>query len=195
MARAAATFDFLSEGRLTLGLGAGWLPEEFEIAGTDFRTRGRRMDEGIRVMRELWEKEEPAFRGEFYSFPPARFEPKPAQKPGIPITIGGESERAMRRAATLGDGWCARFHTPDSLRQSLARIRQWREEAGQDPQRFLVQCRVKPSVTAIEARALFEAGAHQANITFRDPMDEAGFLGEMERLARDVLAGLQRRAK
>lgn len=187
-ARAAATFDVLSGGRFFFGVGVGWLPDEFEIAGVDFRTRGRRMDEGIRIIRELWEKEEPEFRGEFHSFPPARFEPKPVQRPGPPIMIGGETDVAMRRAATVGDGWCARVHTPQSLREQLSKLHDLRRQAGRADQPFIVQCRILPEVTASEVRALHEAGAEQQIVTFREANDEAGFLGEMERLAATLIA-------
>ncbi|MEI6176989.1 MAG: LLM class flavin-dependent oxidoreductase, partial [Verrucomicrobiota bacterium] len=77
-----------------------------------------------------WEKEEPEFHGEFFNFPPARFEPKPVQKPSIPILIGGESERALKRVAALGDGWSARVHTPESLRADLQKIHAMRKAAG-----------------------------------------------------------------
>jgi probable F420-dependent oxidoreductase len=190
VARSAATFDFLSRGRLTLGLGAGWLPGEFEIAQVPFGERGRRMDEGIRVMRELWEKEEPRFKGEFFSFPPARFEPKPAQRPGIPILIGGESERALRRVAELGDGWSARVHTPQSLREHLQKIERLRRDAGREGTRFIVHCRVTLQATAADVTALRDAGADRVNYIFREPMDEAGYLREMERIAGAVLAKL-----
>ena len=190
VARSAATFDFLSDGRLFLGLGAGWLPGEFEIAQQDFKTRGRRMDEGIRVMRELWEKEEPEFHGEFFNFPPARFEPKPVQKPSIPILIGGESERALQRVAALGDGWSARVHTPESLRADLLKLQAMRKAAGRDQLPFTVHCRMPPSVTAEQVRALLDAGAHSINVIFREAADEAGYMRDIERIARDVIQKL-----
>ena len=190
VARSAATFDFLAEGRLYLGLGAGWLPEEFEIAEQDFKKRGRRMDEGIRVMRELWEKEEPEFHGEFFNFPPARFEPKPVQKPSIPILIGGESERALRRVAELGDGWSARVHTPQSLHDDLQKLQAMRKRLGRDHLPFTVHCRMRPGVTLAQVRELRDAGAHSINVIFREAMDEAGYLREMERTARDVIEKL-----
>ncbi len=188
VARAAATFDYLSEGRLFLGVGAGWIPGEFEIAGMDFKNRGRRMNESIRVMRELWEKETPQFSGEFFSFPPARFEPKPVQKGGIPIMIGGESPAALRRAATLGDGWCGRIHTPESLREHVARLREQRHAAGREHSRFIVQCRIDPTITAAEVKALHQSGAEQMIVAFRAPNDEAGFMLEIERIAARLLA-------
>ncbi len=190
VARSAATFDFLSDGRLYFGLGAGWLPEEFEIAQQDFKTRGRRMDEGIRLMRELWEKEEPAFEGEFYRFPPARFEPKPVQKPSIPILIGGESERALKRVAAMGDGWSARVHTPQSLSEHLQKIHAMRRDLGRDGKPFTVHCRMPLSVKAEQVRALLDAGAHSVNIIFRDAGDEATYMREIERLAREIVQKL-----
>lgn len=187
-ARSAATFDFLSSGRLYMGVGAGWIPQEHEIAGMDFRTRGRRMNECIEIMRRLWRDEEPEFSGEFYSFPKARFEPKPVQRPGPPIMVGGESDAAMRRAALLGDGWCARVHSPQSLRENIAKLQGMRHEAGRGAQRFIIQCRNPPGITAAEVRALAEAGADQISVAFRQANDEGGFLAEIERLSALVEA-------
>jgi probable F420-dependent oxidoreductase len=105
-AKALATADVLSGGRVTLACGAGWMREEFEALGAPpFEARGRVTDEYIAAFRALWREAEPAFDGEFVGFRDIRFEPKPAQAGGIPVWIGGESDRALRRAARLGDGW------------------------------------------------------------------------------------------
>lgn len=130
VARMAMTLDVLSNGRLTFGVGLGWLEEEFEAAGVEFATRGARTREYVRAIQALWSESEPAFSGRFVSFGPVKFEPKPVQKPHPPIVFGGESEAALKRAAALGDGWYGVGHTPDSARRQLARLRALLADAG-----------------------------------------------------------------
>src|SRR5262245_55465265 len=121
VARMAMTLDLLSNGRLTFGVGLGWLAEEFDAAGIDFASRGARRREYVRAIRALWTEDAPSFDGRFVSFQPVKFEPKPVQKPHPPIVFGGESDAALRRAAALGDGWYGVGHTPDSARGQVAR--------------------------------------------------------------------------
>src|SRR6185369_9789613 len=123
VARMAMTLDLLSNGRLTFGIGLGWLAEEFDAAGVDFATRGARTREYVRALRALWSDSEPSFNGKYVSFGPVKFEPKPVQKPHPPIVFGGESEAALRRAAALGDGWYGVGHTPASARQQVEGLR------------------------------------------------------------------------
>jgi len=105
LAKQVATVDFLSGGRLILGVGAGHLQREFEVLQAPFEGRGRLMDEYLLAMKELWTSPEPTFHGRAVRFDGIAFEPKPVQKPHPPILIGGNSPLAMRRAARLGDGW------------------------------------------------------------------------------------------
>jgi probable F420-dependent oxidoreductase len=104
-ARSLVTLDRVSGGRVTLGAGAGWLPEEFSAAGQSFGDRGRRMEETIPLLRRLWSEPAVEHHGEFFDFEPVAFEPKPLQRPSIPIELGGHSRPALRRAGRLGDGW------------------------------------------------------------------------------------------
>ena len=105
MARSVVTLDRLSGGRVTIGAGVGWLEDEFAWTGQDFHDRGRRTDDIIRIFRRLWSDEVIEEHSEFYDFGPLHFEPKPLQKAGIPIEIGGSSRPALRRAGMIGDGW------------------------------------------------------------------------------------------
>lgn len=127
VAKMLATLDVLSHGRLTLGVGTGWMREEFTVLGLPFfEDRGAVTDEYIRAWKELWTSDNPSFSGRYCSFAEIVFEPKPMQKPSIPIWVGGHSRRALRRVAELGDGW----HPiggipsvplePEMLRQDLA---------------------------------------------------------------------------
>jgi len=106
VARSVVTLDRMSGGRVVLGIGVGWLSDEFDIVGEQFRDRGRRTDEMIELMRALWSEEVIEHHGEFYDIPPIYFEPKPIHRAaGIPIVVGGTSKGALRRAGRLGDGW------------------------------------------------------------------------------------------
>jgi probable F420-dependent oxidoreductase len=105
-AKMLASLDVLSGGRVIVGLGVGWMKEEFEnLNAPPFAERGKVTNEYIRAFRELWSSDNPCFKGKYCSFSDIVFVPKPVQKPAIPIWIGGHSRQAIRRAARLGDGW------------------------------------------------------------------------------------------
>lgn len=133
-ARAVATLDVVSGGRVELGVGAGWLREEWEAAGVPFAGRGRRLEEALRVCRRLWSEPTIEHRGEFFAFPPVAFEPKPVQGARLPVHVGGESEAALRRAVRSGSGWIGMHHTPASAAPILARLRELAASLGRrDP--------------------------------------------------------------
>jgi probable F420-dependent oxidoreductase len=104
-ARSVVTLDRVSGGRVTLGIGVGWLPDEFAYLGAGFDDRGRRTDAAIEVIRRLWSEDVIEVHDEHFDFGPVKFNPKPLQKPSIPIEVGGASKAALRRAGRLGDGW------------------------------------------------------------------------------------------
>ena len=125
-ARLAATLDLISGGRLILGVGVGWLQEEFTDQDVPWERRGPRMEEAIAVMRRLWSEEQVAHAGEFYNFPAVGFAPKPTGG-AVPVHIGGEAPAAMRRAARVGDGWIGFTHTPESAAVPIRKLREMRE--------------------------------------------------------------------
>jgi probable F420-dependent oxidoreductase len=137
-ARAAQTLDLVSNGRLELGIGAGWLAGEWDAAGLDFASRGRRMMESLEVCRRLWRDPQVEHHGEFFDFGAVGFEPKPVQKPSPPVHIGGESDVALRRAATAGDGWIGMQHTPESAARIVERLVAFGAAAGEEPDSFQV---------------------------------------------------------
>lgn len=104
-AKEVMTLDHICEGRFDLGVGGGWSREEYEALGTPFERRGKRFDEYIKAIREIWNQDRAGFQGEFVNFENAVLLPKTYTPGGPPFIIGGDSEAAMRRAATLGDGW------------------------------------------------------------------------------------------
>ena len=123
MAKMLTSIDALSGGRLICGVGVGWWKEELEILGVPFHARGRQADEMLRVFKALWTEENPSFSGEFFRFSNIGFAPKPVQKPGPPIWVGGDSPGAFRRVVTLGDGWHATSKTPGDLKEALTKLR------------------------------------------------------------------------
>lgn len=136
-AKQIATVDVLSGGRLTLGLASGHLQKEFEALGVPFAERGRRSDEYLRMMKELWTSERPSYHGQFYSFDNLVFEPKPTQKPHPPIYVGGDAKPIQRRAALLGDGWIPWLTLPEEIPDCVAYINEQRAKAHR-PARFEV---------------------------------------------------------
>jgi probable F420-dependent oxidoreductase len=123
VAKEVASLDVLSGGRVILGLGAGWNEGEFGALSADFPNRGKRLNEGIRVLKTLWTEDDPRFEGEFTRFKDVLFGPKPAQAGGPPIWIGGPSMPALRRAATLGDGWHPVAATVEDYASGMETIR------------------------------------------------------------------------
>ena len=138
-AKMLATLDVLSEGRLTLGVGVGWMAEELAVLGAPrFDRRGSASDEYIHAFRSLWTQDDPAMDGEFVRFAGVRFAPKPASK--LPIWVGGEGTAARRRAGRLGDGWYpvgrnprAMLDTPALFAEALSDVHRHAEAAGRSP--------------------------------------------------------------
>ena len=139
-AKMLATIDVLSRGRVTVGVGVGWLREEFEALGAQsFDRRGAVSDEYLRIFKALWTQDPASYRGEFYRFDSIRCVPHPVQKPHPPIWIGGHSKAALRRVARLGDGWHpvganpAAPLRPPEMRALLDELARLTEAEGRDP--------------------------------------------------------------
>lgn len=161
-ARLAVSVDVLSNGRLTLGVGAGWLAEEFQAVGVDFTKRGALTRECVRALRVLWTESEPEFHGRTYTFGALKFEPKPVQKPHPPIVFGGETDAALKRAAALGDGWYGVGHTPESAAAQIQKLRALLAEAGRGGESFEIT--VSAGETGLDRERLAryaEAGVHR----------------------------------
>jgi probable F420-dependent oxidoreductase len=122
-AKAFSTIDWMSGGRLTLTFGVGWLKEEFDLLGVPFHERGRLADEYLEAMIELWTKDDPVYDGRTVSFRDVAFEPKPVQKPHMPIWIGGDADGALKRAARFASGWWPFLTKPDDIPARLDFIR------------------------------------------------------------------------
>jgi probable F420-dependent oxidoreductase len=128
VAKAVGTAAYLTQGRVGLGIGAGWMAEEFELLEQPFRQRGKRMDEMVEVIRTLWQGGMVEHHGEFYDFDPVEMRPSPPAP--VPIYVGGHSDIAFRRAATIGDGWLGVYYSVDELIAHCETLERVREEAG-----------------------------------------------------------------
>ncbi|CAJ1503430.1 TIGR03619 family F420-dependent LLM class oxidoreductase [[Mycobacterium] kokjensenii] len=119
LAKALATADWLSGGRMMVTFGVGWLQREFEALGVPFGERGRIADEYLAAIVELWTSDSPAFSGRYVSFSDIAFEPKPVRKPHLPIWIGGDADAALRRAARFGSGWWGFLTPPEQIAERV----------------------------------------------------------------------------
>ena len=135
LAKTLTSLDVLSGGRLTAGLGMGWLPEEYAAAGVPYERRGERMDEYLRCLEALWTQDPVEFAGEFYTVPRSHVGPPPVQRPHPPVLLGGAAAPALRRAGRLAQGWiCSSRQDLTDLGASIETVRDGAREAGRDPE-------------------------------------------------------------
>jgi probable F420-dependent oxidoreductase len=175
-AKTLATIDVLSRGRVTVGVGVGWLREEFEaLAAADFDRRGAVSDEYIRIFKALWTQSPVSFAGAFYRFDDVRCLPHPVQRPHPPIWIGGHSKAALRRVARLGDGWHpvganpAVPLGPADLRRDLDELYRLTEAEGRDPSTLTISYKAP----------LYDVSRHAG-------VDRRPFTGSAEQVAEDI---------
>jgi len=172
LAKTVATLDHLSGGRVLFGIGAGWLADESEIMGVDFKRRWPIVRDYIRAMKELWTKSEPAYQGEFLKFPAVKMYPKPAQRPHPPILIGAgglgwKCERAIKDTVEWGDGWFPVVMSPAELVRHLASMKELSAGAGRDFAKievsmlFLQQPELQPQDPARAVDEYSRAGVHR----------------------------------
>jgi probable F420-dependent oxidoreductase len=164
LAKALATVDSFSGGRVLLGVGVGWAKEEFDAMGADFSARGRRTDEAIRALRTLWEQEASTFEGAFFRFKQAYSFPKPARPGGVPILIGGESEAALKRVARLGDGWLPYNLPVEEAPGVIGRLKEMTRQQGRDPDRLRIIKIVYSSAKLDDLKRYRDAGVTEFNL-------------------------------
>jgi probable F420-dependent oxidoreductase len=165
LAKQAATLDVLSAGRLELGLGIGWMPEEFTASGATTARRGARTEEYLAVLRELWAEGVSEFHGVFYEIPAGRQDPSPVQRPGPPVLLGGMSRPAMERAGRLADGWVTSSRTDlSSISDAAAIIQDSAAAAGRPPVRIICRGVVRagePAFSAQTGERLLLSGSYE----------------------------------
>ncbi|MGE0777857.1 TIGR03619 family F420-dependent LLM class oxidoreductase [Mycolicibacterium sp.] len=159
LAKEVATVSALTDGRFDLGVGVGWLREEFEALGVPtFGRRGRVLDEMLSVLPRLWTGEPVSHRGVHFSFEPVAVNPTPAGR--VPIFVGGTSRAALRRCAAFGDGWVGANHSVDEMAEIVAGLVAARAEAGTADRPFEIRTGLRGTVTRERMAALRELGVH-----------------------------------
>jgi probable F420-dependent oxidoreductase len=134
MAKTTATLDYLSGGRLILGVSLGGRDQEFEALGVPIKQRVSRLQEQLTVMRKLWTEQQVTFHGRYYHLDNVNMEPKPLQKPGIPILMGGRADAVLQRSAEQADGWIAGGQgSPEAFHEAWQKVRGYAMAAGKDP--------------------------------------------------------------
>jgi probable F420-dependent oxidoreductase len=185
LAKTAASLDRLSGGRFTLGVGAGWLVEEFAALGVPFARRAQRMREYIAVMRRLWSEETTSVDGEFVHFAGAHSFPKPTQGGRLPVIVGGESRAALARAAEYGDGWYGFNLSPDEAAGKIAQLRALLAERDRAATGFeIVVAPFTKPVTPDDLERYRAHGVGEVVLVTPPPQDEAAVPSWIEGLAR-----------
>ncbi|HEX4210625.1 MAG TPA: LLM class F420-dependent oxidoreductase [Candidatus Binataceae bacterium] len=185
LAKLAATLDFLSNGRFALGIGIGWLQEEFKAMGIPWERRAKRTREYIEAMRALW-GDQTSYAGEFVNFEGALSYPKPIKGAKLPILVGGQTEAALKRAASYGTGWCGFNLTPAETSDAIARLRTLLKENRRDPSDFEYIVAATPQSTPDDLPAYRAAGLDQVDLTpvFQHPLaTDAEIVTLLEQLA------------
>lgn len=190
MAKEISTLDHYSGGRFLFGIGAGWLADELEIMGVEFKRRWPMTREYIAAMKELWTKPEPSFEGKFVRFPKIKLFPKPAQKPHPPIIIGAggaglSCERALKDTVAMGDGWMPVGLTPAQLSAELGNLRRMCADAKRDFSGIEITLLMlePPPDPASAVKEYQEAGAHRL-LVVAPTLAPDKYERELEELAR-----------
>jgi probable F420-dependent oxidoreductase len=211
-AKMVASLDVLSGGRVTLGVGVGWLKEEFEaLQSPDFERRGAVTDEWIAIFKHLWTQSPASFTGKFYSFSNIRAEPFPLQTPHPPIWVGGHSKAALRRTARFGNGWhpvgaiAASPLPPEEMTAHLETLKRMTEAEGRDFSALTISYKAPLYDTAVsdrdgtrrsfsgsaeeiagDIRGFAAIGVHELIFDFRG-QSVAGTVEQLQRFAAEVL--------
>jgi probable F420-dependent oxidoreductase len=184
-AKAVASLDLFSGGRVLFGVGAGWLREETEAMGAKFGTRWKQTRETVEAMRLLWTKPEASYEGEIIRFPPVRCEPKPVQRPHPPVILGAHGPKALERIARTYDGWMPVVSDPAELKRDIATIRKLASEHGRKPESIQIMPLVEPGEngpSSDEMKRLRDAGVSRI-VLMSQEVAAATTRGEAPKLA------------
>jgi probable F420-dependent oxidoreductase len=179
LARRLTTIDVFSGGRLTVGLGVGWCPEEFDAVGVSMHERGKRADEALDLMHAIWKEDPVAFQGKVWKIPPSYIQQKPVQKPHPPILMAAFAPAAMKRIATKADGWLPVALPVPVMTQMWEGIKGMAKEAGRDPSELQLIVRANISISqepGPEGRLIFTGSEDQ----IRQDIADVGQMGADE---------------
>jgi probable F420-dependent oxidoreductase len=179
VAKAISTAAIISDNRITPAFGVGWSEDEFRLMGADFRTRGKRTDEMLEIMRLLWSGEMVSYQGEYYQFDALEMNPAPTAY--IPIWTGGISKPAMRRAARVADGWVTDLQSSDEIIESIGHINAWRAEYGRAERPFEIMATPSDAWDVDGYKRLQDAG-----VTHVMTMPWAFYHGETDDLDKKI---------
>jgi probable F420-dependent oxidoreductase len=192
VAKQAASLDVLSGGRLRLGVGLGWNEVEYISLNENFHNRGKRMEEQVQVLRQLWNEPLVNFKGKWHTIPDAGINPLPVQK-HIPIWFGGQAEPALRRMARLADGWLTNYRSAEAAKADLALLDRFLEEAGRSRPEFGLEPRISneagdPNTWEQVLRAWQAAGATHLSFNtmgsgFKAPQEHIQAIQKFARIA------------
>ncbi len=163
VAKEFASLDVLSNGRLILGVGVGWSEHEYQVLDLPYRNRGKRADEYLEVIKEVWTKDDPTFKGDYVSFEDIQSFPHPVQKPHPPIVIGGNSAGSFRRAVQVGNGWFGYGLTPEQAEKAITGLREAATEYPRPPELGELEITVTPTppVEISTAEQFDKLGVHR----------------------------------
>jgi probable F420-dependent oxidoreductase len=189
-AKAFATLDVLNGGRTVVGIGTGWMKEQFEILGAPFETRGARTTEYIKLLKHLWTEDTIDFHGEHFDFSGFKFYPKPVRKPSIPIWSGGKSTGVLKRVAAAADGWHPLYISPEELERKLKELEGYLADEGRTLDEITLSARPVTQAKLDQDTVDHYAGLG-VELLIADTSFEhetlAGVLDEVSRLADDLL--------
>ena len=185
LAKTVATLDHVSNGRVLLGLGAGWNREEMENHGTRFDDRFRKLEEQMQALRKIWTQDEASFAGEFERFERIWSWPKPIQRPHPPLILGGETDHTLRRIVRYGDGWVPRgVGNLERIVEGAERLAGLAEDAGRDPATLSVSVVAPPPRDDVISR--FKGTTVDRLVLMVPPRNEAETLERLDRYAAFV---------
>ncbi len=157
LAKMISTLDVLCGGRVILGVGVGWLKDEFNALGIPYGERGYITDESIEILKVLWTREEPSFKGRYYNFSKIRFLPRPIQRPHPPIWVGGNSRRAIERAVNKGNGWHCVGLTPEEIKKGVEYANKLLSSNGKGTSDFVISLRKNLQIKDTSEKKIKEA--------------------------------------
>ena len=182
LAKQAASLDALSKGRLMLGLGLGWMREEFRAMGVPFERRGARFDDYLQAMRKVWSGDEVNHRSEFLDWRNFRSFPTPVRKSGLPVFIGGHAGKACPRAARYGDGWYPAIYSAAELAPNIEKLRAACEEEGRNFAELEITSVWANTGGLDELKRLRDLGVHRVTVPLQsldgDPVDAISWLAD-----------------